>query len=703
MDIDEADIFGGITYQNEESESGSAYEESSEDDDLSPDEDGQNVKAPPATPTSTKSRGRSATRKTSGKSTERARSSSGKNGQQGLSGDAQKSGSETDNEIFEDAQEWATNFQPPAPEEIRTPSRRASRKRRVLKPPSEIRSKRLHVYYDNDYRQLLNDEINDAAYGEPTKAQWEPSQVGSSIWSAEEKDLLFSSLTRLGRDDVQGIAVQIGTKSEPEVQEYLQLLQARISERKGKSRRNFMIADLPAATEISEECCIVLERAGDALAARQEMAEEKVEKSKWSDMWLVDEDVSRLIESRRRQEGGEEALDSVLPAGNLFIFKNWLELSRRVFMNPGAPREEDHWENLAEPGESPAIRATAFEDFHSLAVNITKKLLSTTLYCTMSRLRSGNYHYVKVSEVTADDVEAAVNILGLKRNCDRFWLDCPRRNNLEVIDDGDVPEERTALSVPLEDLETELQTPRRSRSRSRSVSRLERSRASSQASLPEELVYSSPSEVEYDNIDDYESDSSTNEEVKQDPHSDSGPNLTDPESPTLIAPNKSARTRDRKETERIQDAYTEALDIQASQKEEARLWALIEQEPPFEVETSIEKLERPMASRDDSEDGMNWRDRLEYWSPWETTRTPMPSVAFERNRRRKSRRAKARVKGTWPRIEDSDGASVQNEERQSEEGSDEDESQHSDLQEVDEDEELENQAQRATRIESDSP
>lgn len=473
MDLDEAEIYGGITYPDDD-DSGSVYEESSENDDLSHDGDVAHVDEP-VTPKAkpVKVRGKSASRKGTGKSNDRRRSSPKKSGKSGdeatfanATDDQQHSDSDADNQIFEDAKEWAANFQPPALEDIKTPPRHSSRKRRVQKPPSEVRSKRLKVYYDNNYRELLNLEINDAAHGELLHDPLEPSQVGSSIWTVEEKDLLFCSLARLGRDDVRGMSVQIGTKAEPEVQAYLQLLQANITERKKKSDRNFMIADLPAATEISEECCIVLERAGDALAARQEMAEEKVEKSKWSDMWLIDEPVSRLIERRRREEGGEEALDAVLPAGNLFVSKHWLELSRRVFMNPGIPREEDNWENLAEPGETPAIRATAFEDFHSLAVNITKKLLSTTLFCTMSRLRSGNYHYVKVSEITADDVEAAVNILGLKSNSDQFWLDCAKRNNLEVFDDGEADEEEEeVVSLTYDDVEREMRSSRRSRSR----------------------------------------------------------------------------------------------------------------------------------------------------------------------------------------------------------------------------------------------
>ncbi|KAE8444488.1 hypothetical protein EG329_000472 [Mollisiaceae sp. DMI_Dod_QoI] len=583
-----------------------------------------------------------------------------------------------DNQILEDARAWAADFQPPLPEDIKTPPRRRSRKRRAQKAPSEIRSKRLQAYYDNNYRELLNSEINDAAYGEVLKDKVEGSQVGSSTWTAEEKDLLLSSLIRLGKDDIGGIAVQIGTKSEPEVQQYLQLLQANLVERKRKGARSFLVADLPAATEISDECCVVLERAGTALAARQEMAEEKVEKSKWSDIWLIDEKVSLLIDRRRREDGGEEALDAVLPAGNLFIFKNWLELSRRVFMNSGTPREEDNWESLAEPGETPGVRATAFEDFHSLTVNITKKLLSTTLFCTMSRLRSGNYHYVKVSEITADDVEAAVNILGLKSNSDQFWLDCARRNTLEVIDDGEIAEERNAVSLSYDDVERELRSSKRSRSRS--LGHHEQPRSSSQASSRQEAAYSSPSEMDHEDNEDFESDSSTHEDDQSDPDS---PELTDPDSPTLKAPvdDMTTRAQRRQAAEHAQEVYAEALDKQASQTEEARLWALVDQDPPFEIETDSEELERPKGIRPDAEDGRSWRDHLEYWSPWETMRTPVPKSAFERNRERKSRRVKARAKQIVLRREEHVDEHAVLDEVRGAEGSEHEKNQNADSQE----------------------
>jgi RNA polymerase I-specific transcription initiation factor RRN5 len=191
MDPDEAEIFGGMIYQDEDS--GSAYEESSpsNDDDPSRPENVSVKQQVTLNAKKAKARERSITRKSSGTRSSKSnhRSSSRKEGYQRSTDRHESVGPDNDNQIFEDAQEWAATFRPPAVEDIRTPSRHGSRKRRVHKPPSEIRYKRLQPYYDNDYRELLNAEIYDAAYGEPPPEALEQSQIGSSIWTAAEKNL----------------------------------------------------------------------------------------------------------------------------------------------------------------------------------------------------------------------------------------------------------------------------------------------------------------------------------------------------------------------------------------------------------------------------------------------------------------------------------------------------------------------------------
>jgi len=94
-----------------------------------------------------------------------------------------------------------------------------------------------------------------------------------------------------------------------------------------------------------------------------------------------------------------------------------------------------------------------------------------------------------------------------------------------------------------------------------------------------------------------------------------------------------------------QEDYAEALDTQESRLEESRLWALLNQAPPFEIKLEPIEEERPKPVRQEVDTQENWRDHLEFRNQWEVLRTPIQEEAFERNRRRKSRRARRKEKG----------------------------------------------------------
>ena len=528
------------------------------------------------------------------------------------------------------ASKWAATFQAPgSPTDIKTPPRRLPprSKRKAVKPASEIRAKRLKSWYNSEYRDLLNVDIKDAVarftdeYKEPAKA----SQVGCSVWTVEEKDFFFSALSRLGRDDVRGIASRIETKSEIEVQEYIQLLHEALM---ATSSKLLGITDLPAAIEISEECCSVLERAGDALAIRQERAEEDSELSKWDDLWLLNSEVSGLLQRENDRKEVEECLSAV----NLFVLGNWLELSRRIFMNSN--NEEENWENFTESEETPAIRATAFEDFHSLAVSVTKRLISATLFCTMSRQRAMASNLTKHADVNEDDVEAAVRILGLKLDSRDFWIGCARRCNLRVFD------EEWSSFMSYEEAEKSLQEMRE-RSRSRSVSRRARSVSRAQPEAPPEDQPESESVSEdYGSEDDSEA---RHESVISDQE------LTDYLTETEVTASKTRkdrlleRAKTKLETERAHEKYVEAFDNAQSRTEEQRLWALLGQTAPFEIKTEPMDLSNPPKGnfRDDTEQA-NWRNFLESRSQWETFETPVPTASFDSNRNTSSKRGSRR-------------------------------------------------------------
>lgn len=617
METEDLDPFGGPVPIPDE-DSGSAYENSESERSVS---DGEGkVNSRPPSP---------ARRRRSRNSSQRARTESRDDNDSPSEQEELQDTAIIDEQFHRDAESWAADFQAPAsPSEIKDSSRNLvprSRKRKPEKPASTSRAKRLKPYQNNKYRDILNTEIHHVATRmvlDRTEHSLLTTQIGISIWTSLEKERFYSALQRLGRDDIRGIAERVESKSEQEVQQYIFLHHEALAEKKGRDGRALPLTDIPAAIEISKECCAVMEQAGDALASRQELHEEKAEKAKWGDAWLVTESVARRLDKYRRDGEGEAAVDQVLPATNLFFLRNWLELSNRVFMNPDT---DDNWQDLAERQERPAIRATAFEDFHSLAFNYMKRLLQTTLFCAMSREKATGSKKVKHAEVKPDDVEAAVAILKMQKDSNEFWVKSARTNKLRVVDDESPGNEDTAMTYDEVELALKSTERARSRSRSRSVSR------------------PAPS-VTFDD----HSDSSVSS-LEDDDSSDDDDELNLPSTPSHE--NNSSNRRERVENRtlshisaiRAEEASAEAHDMRASGAEENKMWEIMEQLPPggFIKEDSVDEGKQPQGMRE-SREGENWRDLIEPMGAWETFRTPVSEEAFEKNRKRKSKRAMRR-------------------------------------------------------------
>lgn len=535
-----------------------------------------------------------------------------------------------DVQIREEAIQWASTFQEPqSPSQIRTPPRRSSvsRKRKPRTAPVEVKSKRLRVYWSNEYRELLNNDILDivTATSAKTLPSLPTSQIGASIWTSEEKNALFNSLARLGKGNVRGIAEQIRTKSILETDEYLRLLHQGSLAKPAKSEANLWL-EMPTAIEVSGECSEILERAGQSLASRQDQFEKTTEESKWGAAWLIDETVSHRLGKHNPEGEKATAFDEVLPAANLFNLKNWLELSSKIFMNPAEPYEEDNWRNLADIDESPAIRATAFEDFHSLAVSVTKRLISTTLFCTMSRQRAMASKNVKQSDVNTDDVGAAVKILGMKPDSHEFWQNCARRSKLQIVDEDEDE------FMTYEDVEEEMRERRRRSSRSRSRSRSH----SVHSRLPEPEHSPTTSSASDVSIRDLEEDIPIPTQERNLGDESDSDTTTYQESTTI-------RSLARQEAEKKQDSFINECDKEASKAAELKLWNLLEQEPPLEL--NLDEMYEPMTfstaqRKGERDDHGNWRENVEYWSSWELFDKPVPGENFERNRTKISKRAR---------------------------------------------------------------
>lgn len=162
------------------------------------------------------------------------------------------------------------------------------RKRRRLGSvgPSQLRRYSLEGKSKDAYRLLYNEDVHHAAARFAANSHWQhyTTQIGASTWSPEEQARFFTALERLGRDNIPGIAEAIGTKSLPETQELLLLLQDAAA-KQGDAK--VTLRDIPAAVEIGAECNEQLDLAGEALAWFQEIFEASQEQDRFGDYWLI--------------------------------------------------------------------------------------------------------------------------------------------------------------------------------------------------------------------------------------------------------------------------------------------------------------------------------------------------------------------------------------------------------------------------------
>ncbi|GAP84862.1 putative RNA polymerase I-specific transcription initiation factor rrn5 [Rosellinia necatrix] len=254
--------------------------------------------------------------------------------------------------------------------------------------------------------------------------------------------------------------------------------------RRGARHQQTRLVDVPAAAEISAECVAALEAAADAVSARQEGHEAEVERERWGARWLLTTPLAEALERslpplpprqqqkhsrrptpqpqprergsederrgdggggsagqpRRKEEGregGKGGGPDELPFLQLFSICDWLRLSDRVFMNSAV--SDGNWHAVLEEPEPPAIRATAFADFHGLALSVTRRLVSAAIYVADSRLRANSSNDARRRgrrHIRIEDVAAAVSSLGMKRDSKEFWARCARRLQLNIVDDG---------------------------------------------------------------------------------------------------------------------------------------------------------------------------------------------------------------------------------------------------------------------------
>ncbi|KAK7441656.1 hypothetical protein Landi51_10013 [Colletotrichum acutatum] len=494
-------------------------------------------------------------------------------------------------------------------------------KRRAQDEIVEPVLKRHKGVFNNNYLDLLNGDIQDVVHHTTVGGDDDlpPSQIGLTTWTSYEKKLFFEALSRLGKDDLPGISANIQTKSVIEVRQYILLLQAAVEGRDKEQdggNKPIHLADFPAALEISPLCCHALDEAADALSFRQERHEELVEQKKWGECWNINLELAKRIEGDHGlNKDPTFASDHGLAFTEVLRVKSFLRLPERIFMN--ASNAENNWQYVSE--EPPTIRATALQDFHSLLVSITKKIVITTLFIAQSRIR-GKKHVEPSTRnlVRRKDVEAAVASLGMKQNSNEFWTTCARRLRLHIYDDDaeDVGDDEDEELVSYDRVESvlcrEADTEHPSQSFSAPQIKFEKDELSDSADSAddEDSVLDETGDEALVIMDDVEREvvEEANEVLVYSAY----------DFPETHRTREALKNRIRNEL--AQEAYAEAEDAKASRECESDMWRLLQRQPPepfMGTQTTEPTKQVARAVEDVYDVGRRWREKLTYHSEWE--------------------------------------------------------------------------------------
>jgi hypothetical protein len=524
------------------------------------------------------------------------------------------------------------------------------------------RSRTLKGQYCDAYRILFNRTVTEATgVYEPEDDQiaLPSSQIGVSWWSAEEKEVFFLALSRYGQDNIRAISKKIKGKSEMEVREYLLLLQESYVQHHLKHdhlTHTVALRDIPAAIELGVECQKSLDTAGDALAWYQENFEVKQEQKRHGDYWLLGEDLAMKIEDAvsdelvvgtptKEDEGehsdspndpqgepltivkeDEEILDpsgspeddksfhsrkdpsllASIPAARLLNLKNWLKLSRQVFMNSARRRRSNNWRDIAGPDEEPSMYYTAFEDFHRLVISVTRRLVQATIFQTLSRLRAQDQgKKPKHTKIMLRDAKNAIEILGMPRNAREYWITVPRRCGIYIYDE--LPRPRMSYK----NVEAQL---RKKGKITKSINRLvkevreynEMLKAGKFQEAPKFWMVQKPAES-YEDQDLSSTDTSPSESEES---------LEDDVAGIPLPIRKRKRIGQRAEHGQFKDA--ERVDQEATVVEEKLIWNMLGREVPTAEHIGEEKkARRPPIKRKEYDELVDWRSWTDYHAEWE--------------------------------------------------------------------------------------
>lgn len=210
------------------------------------------------------------------------------------------------------------------------------------KSPKFHKPKNQALKLNPDYVELLNEDIHlFAARGEligtsapSTYKRRRSRMIMGSVWTGDEQATFFKQLPAIGKDNLPELARRIGTKSIVECRAYLKALQDGREDDVGfpglpqMYNLNPLVSakDIPAAVELSDECVKALEENADFLERRTREHEERAEKAKWGDTWLLDSITAEHIEYLYRNKRIKE-VHAIAPEAELLNVDQMLDLS----------------------------------------------------------------------------------------------------------------------------------------------------------------------------------------------------------------------------------------------------------------------------------------------------------------------------------------------------------------------------------------
>ena len=499
-----------------------------------------------------------------------------------------------------------------------------SRKRRSRSPDlstARPRSKRLRNLYSDRYRKLFNEIVDGLSPVGPSIPLVKPgsSHIGMVAWSSQERQSHFEAIGKKGGHDVLVSARALGTKTQLEVRNFFRLLdEAKAKQHVHGSGRTLLDASaIPAALEISNECNAALEAAADALAMMQEKEDEKIERKNHGNKWLLTPKIAKQVD-RCLSHGpdGEAKIAETIPSAIILDLSKFLKLSSRLFMN--STDQECNWRYLIKNRERPSIFFSAFSDLSNLLLTITKRLVQSTIYFAMSRIRAMDASAYRASlDVTSQDVRAALDVSSMKATTHDYWVHLARRCRLDVVDrQGRLRERKVSgRRMDYDEVETILSQDRDVRGRYGRSQSLAGNRVVSHTTDSSSQSDSSQQDLEPGSVFDDELPSS--------------PALSDSKLTCESADSIFAQNR----LDHDQLAYISALDYRNSLKEEERLWALLGKTPPKIIDINTIKIPKnPGPERKGLEELENWRHGVDYSPEWETYGVHVCEEEFARNR-----------------------------------------------------------------------